>query len=66
MFNYLNLQKDKKSEIINIESENNFQNEKLNIYVKDYYFSNAIAKASKTMLDCHNSKLKIKRTGTDG
>ena len=45
---------------------NNFQNEKLNINIKDYYFSNVVARSSKTMLDCHNSKLKIKGTGTDG
>ena len=43
-----------------------FVNEKLNILTKNYYFSNVIARASKTMLDCHNSKLDIKRTGTEG
>ena len=46
--------------------KNSFQNEKLNINVKDYYFSNVVSRSSKTMLDCHNSKLKIKGTGTDG
>ena len=38
----------------------------LKVEYKDYYFSNVIARASKTMLDCHNSKLDIKKTGTDG
>ena len=38
----------------------------LKIKFKDYYFSNVIARASKTMLDCNNSKLNIKRTGTEG
>ena len=33
---------------------------------KDYYFSNVIARSSKTMLDCFNSKIDIKRTGTEG
>ena len=43
-----------------------FKNEKLIVDYKDYYFSNVIAKSSKTMLDCHNSKIKVKKTGTDG
>ena len=56
-----------------LSSENNteqiisdFQNEKLNIQIKDYYFSNAIARSSKTMIECNNSKLNIKSTGTEG
>ena len=43
-----------------------FVDEDLKIISKNYYFSNVIARASKTMLDCHNSKLDIKRTGTEG
>ena len=66
MFNYLNLQKEKQSEEKTTDLKNSFQNEKLNINVKDYYFSNVVSRSSKTMLDCHNSKLKIKGTGTDG
>ena len=42
------------------------ENEDLKVTFKDYYFSNVIARASKTMLDCNNSKLNIKRTGTEG
>ena len=38
----------------------------LKVNFKDYYFSNVIARSSKTMLDCYNSKLDIKRTGTEG
>ena len=45
---------------------NYFQNEELKVKFKDYYFSNVIARSSKTMLDCNNSKLNIKSTGTDG
>ena len=41
-------------------------NEKLFIDCRDYYFSNVIARASKTMLDCYNSKLEFRRTGTEG
>ena len=67
MFNYLNLKKEKqRSTSIKEVNENNFENEFLKIKFKDYYFSNVIARSSKTMLDCNNSKLDIKRTGTEG
>ncbi len=65
MFNYLNLQKEKQ-----LTDQNNpvkeFQNENLIIKVKDYYFSNVIARSSKTMVECNNSKLNLKSTGTEG
>ena len=66
MFNFLKLQKEK--EIVNSKEQlnSNFQNEKLNIQVKDYYFSNVIARSSKTMIECDNSKLNLKSTGTEG
>ena len=67
MFNYLNLKKEKQnSRIIQENNQNNFENEELKIKFKDYYFSNVIARSSKTMLDCNNSKLGTKRTGTEG
>jgi NADH-quinone oxidoreductase subunit G len=67
MFNYLHLKKDKqKLDVINKNDQNIFENEDLKIKFKDYYFSNVIARSSKTMLDCNNSKLDIKRTGTEG
>ncbi len=67
MINYLNLKKEKqKSNIIKNVDQNEFENENLKIKFKDYYFSNVIARASKTMLDCNNSKLNIKHTGTEG
>ena len=69
MFNYLNIKNEKQKNnpvtIKNILKED-FINEKLIILNKNYYFSNVIARSSKTMLDCHNSKLDIKRTGTEG
>jgi NADH-quinone oxidoreductase subunit G len=65
MFNYLNLQKEKQVNYIN-NSTNEFQNETLIIKVKDYYFSNVIARSSKTMVECNNSKLNLKSTGTEG
>jgi len=67
MLNYLKLKKEKQKNILTKEiNNNNFMNEKLKIEFKDYYFSNVIARSSKTMLDCYNSKLDIKRTGTEG
>ena len=69
MFNYLNLQKEKKNNSAkqNINSsEVEFNNEALKVFVKDYYFSNVIAKSSKTMIECHNSKINLKSTGTEG
>ena len=67
MFNYLNLKKEKQnSNTMNKINENNFDNEKLEVKYKDYYFSNVIARSSKTMLDCFNSKIDLKRTGTEG
>ena len=67
MFNFINLQQENKiTQEINTTHQENFQNEKLTVDYKDYYFSNVIARASKTMLDCYNSKIKVKKTGTDG
>ena len=67
MFNFLNLKKEKqKSGFIKENYQNDFENEDLKINCKDYYFSNVIARSSKTMLDCNNSKEDAKRTGTEG
>jgi len=65
MFNYLNLKKEK-SQVKKIINSTSFENENLKIKFKDYYFSNVIARSSKTMLDCYNSKIATKRTGTEG
>ena len=65
MFNYLNLNRENK-----IVQQNNpyneFENENLIIEVKNYYFSNVIARSSKTMVECNNSKQSLKSTGTEG
>tara|TARA_Y100001958_G_scaffold128466_1_gene96701 strand:- start:919 stop:2004 length:1086 start_codon:yes stop_codon:yes gene_type:complete len=67
MFNYLKLKKDKQKSHTVIElNVETFVNEDLNIYYKDYYFSNVVARSSKTMLDCSNAKIDVKRTGTEG
>ena len=69
MHNHLNLQKEKQSkeDDINVKiDENEFKEETLKVIVKDYYFSNAIARCSKTMIECNNSKISLKSTGTEG
>ena len=66
MFNYLKLQQENKNLDYKKTVISNFQNEKLNIHLKDYYFSNVIARSSKTMIECNNSKIKLKLTGTEG
>ena len=67
MFNYLNLKKEKHQEANNMNlDKKKFENENLSVEFKDYYFSNVIARASKTMLECNNSKMDIKKTGTEG
>jgi NADH-quinone oxidoreductase subunit G len=53
------------SETKNLDKDN-FEDEILKIEIKDYYFSNVVARASKTMIDCNNSKINFKYTGTEG
>ena len=43
-----------------------FKSEILKINNTDYYYSNAIARASKTMLECKNAKTNLISTGTEG
>ena len=69
MFNYLNLQEEKQNnskELIDESVDAEFENESLKIFIKDYYFSNVIARSSKTMIECNNSKINLKSTGTEG
>ena len=66
MFNYLNLQKEKQNKDHKSEFNEEIINEKLTIDFKPYYFSNIIARSSKTMIECNNSKLNLKSTGTEG
>ena len=63
MMNYLRLDQ-KSNNTQEIISE--FLSEKIVVDPLDYHYSNVIARASKTMFECRNEKLKIKLTGTDG
>ena len=67
LINYLNLFKQKNlskscSDLLNLD----FINEKIEIKNIDYYYSNSIARASKTMFRCRSEKIKLKSTGTTG
>ena len=53
----------KDSVVDNITS--NFVSEEVNIKELDYYFTNAISRASKTMSECRQLKLSSQKTGTD-
>ena len=67
MFNYLKIKLDQKNlNTIYKKNNDNFTNENLKVDFKDYYFSNVIARSSKTMFECNNSKLDFKKTGTEG
>tara|TARA_Y100000590_G_scaffold350885_1_gene402922 strand:+ start:1067 stop:3112 length:2046 start_codon:yes stop_codon:yes gene_type:complete len=67
MLNYLNLFKEnnlseKYSELTNL----NFESGKIIIKDNDFYYSNSIARSSKTMSNCKNEKNNFKSTGTEG
>src|SRR6056300_366457 len=67
MLNYINLQQENRVLSDQRTASKNFaESENLTVTYKEYYFSNVIARSSKTMLDCNNSKLETKKTGTDG
>ena len=62
MINFLNLHKDKNFEVPKYD----FINESIYVDELDYYHSNSIARASKTMNECKNLSTNITKTGTDG
>ena len=62
MLNYLN--QTRKEEFI--LTDIGFFNEKISVDYIDYYFSNVIAKNSKTMSECRSMRSKLEKTGTDG
>ena len=67
MFNYLKMNKDQQTSELDHElNESDFADEFLKVDYKDYYFSNVIARSSKTMLECNNAKIDLKKTGTEG
>ena len=65
MLNYLKLNQQERNNKDNLENIK-FVNEKINLNEIDYYYSNVIARSSKTMAKCRNEKIKLKDTGTHG
>jgi len=63
MLNYLNLYKNKKDFKV---PKYEFIKENICVDDFDYYHSNSIARASKTMTECKNLITNAKKTGTDG
>ena len=63
LINYLNL--NNKNEADFEVPEYNFKSEKIITEEIDYYHSNVIARASKTMSECKNIRMSLPKTGTD-
>ena len=67
LLNQINLYIDKDASTKSCAIENlKFDKEILKITNEDYYYSNAIARASKTMFECKSVKVNLKSTGTEG
>ncbi len=62
MFNFL--KQERREEFI--RTDYSFESEKILVDDIDYYFSNVIAKNSKTMSECRSLRSNYKKTGTDG
>ena len=62
MQNYLNNQNIKNFEVPTY----NLNDEKILVENIDYYYSNTIARASKTMSKCRYARVNLKKTGTEG
>jgi len=67
LLNQINLHIEKNKSIKSSNVENlEFNQEILKIDNEDYYYSNVIARASKTMFECKRAKTNLKSTGTEG
>ncbi len=67
LINYLNLMYEKNNSTKETDVKDLvFENENIIINNIDYYYSNSIARASKTMFKCRNEKTKLESTGTEG
>ena len=67
LLNQINLYIEKNNSIKSFNIENlDFNQEILKINNEDYYYSNVVARASKTMFECKSAKANFKLTGTEG
>ena len=62
MLDFIKKKKDNKSLGIN----KSFHNEKIITDYLDYYYSNVVSRASKTMTECRSLRNNLKKTGTEG
>ena len=62
MFNYLNQTRKEEYTLTKFD----FVSEEISVNDIDYYFSNVIAKNSKTMSECRSLRSNLGKTGTDG
>ena len=66
MFNFLKLYKQNDSQIQHTYLRDvKLENHNIKFDDIDYYYSNVIARASKTMSECRNIKIESKKTGTE-
>ena len=63
LINYLNLNNQNETDFK--VPEYDFKSEKIFTDEIDYYHSNVIARASKTMSECKNTRMSLPKTGTD-
>ena len=63
MMNYLNINKKNNINYLNDEL---FSEELIIVDEIDYFYSNVVARASKTMTECKNERSNFKKTGTEG
>ena len=66
MINYLNLFKENNKDLKYKDIESSFINETIKIKENDFFYSNVIARSSKTMSECRSSRIVNKQTGTNG
>ena len=67
MLNFLKIFNEKDLNKVSSNISNlSFIDEKIEIQNIDYYYSNSIARSSKTMFECRNQKINVKSTGTEG
>ena len=67
MLNFLKIFNEKDLNKVSSNISNlSFIDEKIEIQNVDYYYSNSIARSSKTMFECRNQKINVKSTGTEG
>ena len=67
LLNQINLYIEKNNSLKSSDVKNfEFNQEILKIDSEDYYYSNVIARASKTMFECKSAKTNLKLTGTEG